>query len=308
MHATEALGRLGLPTHSLPSKASIRAAYKRKILESHPDKNESVDTTKEAQILNEARDVLFRLCEERGSQEERLRMQRETEELDKAKKQREEEDARFKKQREDEEAAAQRQWEEEQARAQKLWEEEQARAHKLWEEEQARAQKLRAEGARARNQRAEEERVRQQREERQARSHKLREDAKARAKKQMEEEDENRSGRRAGSKKHGAEEEQADVRKKRPRLPVMPTADVLAFLEEMRVFVESKFKAVEAWGNHVYSKSILDLFISSRDKETSDAEVNVFIKRCPSVVLAAFPHAKQIKHKNQRAYLYIALN
>ena len=59
MQILEALALLGLHWNDRENKDAIRAAWKRKICAVHPDKNDSHDATKKAQVLNEAKETLL---------------------------------------------------------------------------------------------------------------------------------------------------------------------------------------------------------------------------------------------------------
>lgn len=93
---------------------------------------------------------------------------------------------------------------------------------------------------------------------------------------------------------------------KRAHVPALSNPVVLGLLEEMNHFFESKFEATKEWRNHVYTKDILKLFMSSRDgKETSPLEQNMFLRHCQTVIKTVFPDARYTKHKCHRAYVYI---
>ena len=64
MRTDEALALLGLSWRERDDKDAIRAAWKRKIRGAHPDRNASVHATRNAQILNEAKDVLLKMFED----------------------------------------------------------------------------------------------------------------------------------------------------------------------------------------------------------------------------------------------------
>ena len=59
MQIFEALFLLGLSSNDRENKEAIRAAWKKKIYDAHPDRNSSPNTLKLAQALNEAKDVLL---------------------------------------------------------------------------------------------------------------------------------------------------------------------------------------------------------------------------------------------------------
>lgn len=93
---------------------------------------------------------------------------------------------------------------------------------------------------------------------------------------------------------------------KRAHVPALSNPVVLGLLEEMNHFFESKFEATKEWRNHVYTKDILKLFMSTRDgKETSPLEQNMFLRHCQTVIKTVFPDARYTKHKCHRAYVYI---
>ncbi len=59
MQIFEALSLLGLSIRDRNNKEVIRAAWKKKIYDAHPDRNSSSNTLKVAQALNEAKDILL---------------------------------------------------------------------------------------------------------------------------------------------------------------------------------------------------------------------------------------------------------
>ena len=85
MLISEALRLLGLTWYERDNQDAIRSAWKRKLKEAHPDKNSTSDTTKTAQKINEAKDVLWGQFENtlekelREAEEERLAREKEQE-------------------------------------------------------------------------------------------------------------------------------------------------------------------------------------------------------------------------------------
>lgn len=59
MQILEALHRLDLPWDKRENQAAITQAYKRKMMEYHPDKNASSQSTTIAQLINEAKTTLL---------------------------------------------------------------------------------------------------------------------------------------------------------------------------------------------------------------------------------------------------------
>lgn len=59
MQILEALYRLDLPWDERENQAAITRAYKRKMMEYHPDKNSSSQSTTIAQLINEAKTTLL---------------------------------------------------------------------------------------------------------------------------------------------------------------------------------------------------------------------------------------------------------
>ena len=99
MRTDEALALLGLSWRERDDKDAIRAAWKRKIRGAHPDRNASVHATRNAQILNEAKDVLLKMFEDVVDKK-----QREHEEERRAREQREHEEERRAREKEQAEA------------------------------------------------------------------------------------------------------------------------------------------------------------------------------------------------------------
>jgi hypothetical protein len=84
MSVLEALYRLGLSWEQRVDNAAIMKAYKRRMLEFHPDKNPNAQATMISQLLNEAKDLLLkggdlRQTEDKLRKEHEARIKRETE-------------------------------------------------------------------------------------------------------------------------------------------------------------------------------------------------------------------------------------
>ena len=60
MQILEALYRLDLPWDERENQAAIKRAYKQKMMEYHPDKNASSQSTTIAQLINEAKTTLLK--------------------------------------------------------------------------------------------------------------------------------------------------------------------------------------------------------------------------------------------------------